>query len=109
MFKGKKGQALAADIGKKSKTFVPGENLPEKRLDGPSKEDVALIKVWILIASSNCSKPWWPFYPKFLPLLHISIVKSFFWLTSENQARKNGRVSGCLPENQKKFTEHEGQ
>ena len=47
MFKGKKGQALATDIGKKSKTFVPGENLPEKRADGPSKEDVAAIKVFV--------------------------------------------------------------
>lgn len=46
MFKGKKGQALATDIGKKSKTFVPGENLPEKPMGGPSKEDVAAIKVW---------------------------------------------------------------
>lgn len=45
MFKGKKGQALAADIGKRSKTFVPGEGLPERRMDGPSKEDVAAIKV----------------------------------------------------------------
>ena len=45
MFKGKKGQALAADIGKRSKTFVPGEKLPEKRPDGPTKEDIAAIKV----------------------------------------------------------------
>ncbi|KAL4235560.1 U2 small nuclear ribonucleoprotein A' [Mactra antiquata] len=52
MFKGKKGQAYAADIGKKSKTFVPGENLPEKRLDGPSKEDVALIKAAIANAKT---------------------------------------------------------
>lgn len=48
MFKGKKGQALAADIGKRSKTFVPGEGLPERRMDGPSKEDVAAIKVILL-------------------------------------------------------------
>ena len=45
MFKGKKGQALAADLGKRSKTFVPGEKLPEKRHEGPTKEDVAAIKV----------------------------------------------------------------
>ena len=45
MFKGKKGAALAADIGKRSKTFVPGERLPEKRHEGPTKEDVAAIKV----------------------------------------------------------------
>ena len=47
-FKGKKGQQLAQDIGKKSKTFVPGENLPVKRPaapTGPSKEDIESIKV----------------------------------------------------------------
>lgn len=49
MFKGKKGQALAADIGKKTKTFVPGEGIPERRMDGPSKEDVAAIKVCIYL------------------------------------------------------------
>ena len=48
MFKGKKGQALAADLGKRSKTFVPGEKLPEKRHEGPTKEDVAAIKVKFL-------------------------------------------------------------
>ncbi|XP_045159176.1 U2 small nuclear ribonucleoprotein A'-like [Mercenaria mercenaria] len=52
MFKGKKGQALATDIGKKSKTFVPGEHLPEKRVDGPSKEDVAAIKAAIANAKT---------------------------------------------------------
>jgi hypothetical protein len=40
---------LATDIGKKSKTFVPGEHLPEKRADGPSKEDVAAIKVYAFL------------------------------------------------------------
>lgn len=47
MFKGKKGQQLAAEVGKKSKTFVPGEDLPEKRAtpSGPSKEDIEAIKV----------------------------------------------------------------
>lgn len=44
MFKGKKGQALASDIGKRSKTFVPGEKIPEKKTE-PSKEDIELIKV----------------------------------------------------------------
>lgn len=44
MFKGKKGQALASDIGKRSITFVPGEKIPEKKT-GPSKEDIELIKV----------------------------------------------------------------
>lgn len=52
MFKGKKGHALATDIGKKSKTFVPGEHLPEKRADGPSKEDVAAIKAAIANAKT---------------------------------------------------------
>ncbi|KAH3694555.1 U2 small nuclear ribonucleoprotein A'-like [Dreissena polymorpha] len=52
MFKGKKGQALAADIGKKSKTFVPGEGLPEKRMEGPSKEDIAAIKTAIANAKT---------------------------------------------------------
>lgn len=42
MFKGKKGQERAQDIGKRSKTFVPGEKLVEKT--GPSKEDIELIK-----------------------------------------------------------------
>lgn len=42
MFKGKKGQERAQDIGKRSKTFVPGEKLVERT--GPSKEDVELIK-----------------------------------------------------------------
>lgn len=46
MFKGKKGQERAQDIGKRSKTFVPGEKLVERT--GPSKEDVELIKVHYL-------------------------------------------------------------
>ena len=50
MFKGKKGQALASDIGKKSKTFVPGEGIPEPKKGGPSKEDVAAIKVMFKIS-----------------------------------------------------------
>lgn len=47
MFKGKKGQQLVAEVGKKSKTFVPGEKLPDKQAapSGPSKEDIDAIKV----------------------------------------------------------------
>lgn len=52
LFKGKKGQQLAQDIGKRSKTFVPGEKLPEKRPTGPSKEDVAAIKAAIANAKT---------------------------------------------------------
>jgi len=37
------------DIGSKSKTFVPGEGLPEPRMDAPLKEDIAAIKVTIQI------------------------------------------------------------
>ncbi|XP_034312721.1 U2 small nuclear ribonucleoprotein A'-like [Crassostrea angulata] len=51
MFKGKKGQALASDIGKRSKTFVPGEKIPEKKT-GPSKEDIELIKMAIAKAKT---------------------------------------------------------
>ncbi|XP_046550264.1 U2 small nuclear ribonucleoprotein A'-like [Haliotis rubra] len=49
-FKGKKGQQLVSDIGKRSKTFVPGEKLPEKRAaaaslsTGPSREEIESIK-----------------------------------------------------------------
>lgn len=53
MFKGKKGQALAQEMGKRSKTFVPGEKLPEaKKPTGPSKEDIALIKTAIANAKT---------------------------------------------------------
>jgi hypothetical protein len=47
LFKGKKGQQLAAKVGKKSKTFTPGEALFEKQAapGGPSKEDIEAIKV----------------------------------------------------------------
>lgn len=57
MFKGKKGAALARDLGKRSmKTFVPGAGLPEKKAagaaaaggappGGPPKPDVEAIKV----------------------------------------------------------------
>ena len=63
MFKGKKGQALAADIGKKSKTFVPGERLPEAKKGGPSKEDVAAIKVCYTFFEfmSNCKSFFRPY------------------------------------------------
>ena len=57
MFKGKKGQQLARDIGKKAKTFVAGAGLPTpKKTDaaggaeavpsGPAKQDIEAIKVW---------------------------------------------------------------
>ncbi|XP_013380350.1 U2 small nuclear ribonucleoprotein A' [Lingula anatina] len=54
MFKGKRGQALAKEIGKRSKTFVPGGQLPEvtKKPTGPSKEDVDAIKAAIARAST---------------------------------------------------------
>ncbi|KAL5016245.1 hypothetical protein ScPMuIL_005834 [Solemya velum] len=44
LFKGKKGQQLAQDIGKRSKTFTPGEKLPVKRAAGPTKEEIDAIK-----------------------------------------------------------------
>lgn len=46
LFKGKKGQQLASEVGKRSKTFVPGEKLPDKQTaaGGPSKEDIDAIK-----------------------------------------------------------------
>ncbi|XP_033737344.1 U2 small nuclear ribonucleoprotein A'-like [Pecten maximus] len=53
MFKGKKGQALAQEVGKRSKTFTAGEKLTEKRAPtGPSKEDVELIKTAITQAAT---------------------------------------------------------
>ncbi|XP_060076854.1 U2 small nuclear ribonucleoprotein A'-like [Ylistrum balloti] len=53
MFKGKKGQALAQEVGKRSKTFTAGEKLAEKRgPTGPSKEDVELIKAAITQADT---------------------------------------------------------
>ena len=52
MFKGRKGQQLARDIGKRSKTFVPGSALEEKKQAAPSggqqKQDVEAIKVSLL-------------------------------------------------------------
>ncbi|KAK7100304.1 hypothetical protein V1264_023281 [Littorina saxatilis] len=54
LFKGKKGQQLVAEVGKKSKTFVPGEALPEKQAapTGPSKEDIDAIKEAIARATT---------------------------------------------------------
>ncbi|XP_033108611.1 U2 small nuclear ribonucleoprotein A'-like [Anneissia japonica] len=45
MFKGKKGQTLAKDLGKRSKTFVPGAALPTEKSSGPSPADINAIKV----------------------------------------------------------------
>ncbi|XP_072019219.1 U2 small nuclear ribonucleoprotein A'-like [Amphiura filiformis] len=46
LFKGKKGQQLVKDLGKRSRTFVPGAGIPgeKKAPSGPSPEDVAAIK-----------------------------------------------------------------
>lgn len=55
LFKGKKGQQLVAEVGKKSKTFVPGEKLPDKQAaapSGPSKEDIDAIKQAIAKATT---------------------------------------------------------
>ena len=71
MFKGKKGQALAADIGKRSKTFVPGEKLPEKKPDGPTKEDIAAIKV----GSSSIDLPSGIKLNKILLLLRLVLAR----------------------------------
>lgn len=60
MFKGKRGQQLARDIGKRTRTFVPGAGLPEKKgaaaaAAGPTpaameakKHDMEAIKVGII-------------------------------------------------------------
>ena len=53
MFKGKKGQKLAADIGNRTtKTFVPGAAIPDKTITNAPVEierkmDTAAIKVYI--------------------------------------------------------------
>ncbi|XP_050403898.1 U2 small nuclear ribonucleoprotein A' isoform X2 [Patella vulgata] len=54
LFKGKKGQQLVQDLGKRSKSFVPGEKLPEKRNtpSGPTKEEMDAIKKAIANAKS---------------------------------------------------------
>lgn len=54
LFKGKKGQQLVAEVAKKSKTFVPGEKLPDKKAapGGPSKEDIDAIKQAIARATT---------------------------------------------------------
>ncbi|XP_064624732.1 U2 small nuclear ribonucleoprotein A'-like [Lineus longissimus] len=54
MFKGKRGQQLAREIGKRAKTFVPGAGIPEKKQQptGPTKEEVDAIKAAIANAST---------------------------------------------------------
>ncbi|XP_074642020.1 U2 small nuclear ribonucleoprotein A'-like [Tubulanus polymorphus] len=48
MFKGKRGQKLVQDIVKKTKTFVPGATIQEKKQPeiqtGPSEEEISAIK-----------------------------------------------------------------
>lgn len=47
MFKGKKGAALASEIGKRSKTFIPGGDL-NKITSAQSEQDKMAIKVsWL--------------------------------------------------------------
>lgn len=51
MFKGKKGKVLAAEMGKRAKTFVPGapvggsKSATPAAQTGPKKQDVEAIKV----------------------------------------------------------------
>ncbi|XP_071839126.1 U2 small nuclear ribonucleoprotein A'-like isoform X2 [Apostichopus japonicus] len=54
LFKGKKGAQLAKDIGKRSKTFVPGAEIPGEKPTptGPTPEDIAAIKKAITNAKS---------------------------------------------------------
>ncbi|KAI0224234.1 U2 small nuclear ribonucleoprotein A' [Lamellibrachia satsuma] len=60
MFKGKKGQQLARDIGKKTKTFVAGAGLPTPKkaesggaeASGPAKQDIEAIKAAIANAQT---------------------------------------------------------
>ncbi|KAJ8040925.1 U2 small nuclear ribonucleoprotein A' [Holothuria leucospilota] len=54
LFKGKKGQQLAKDLGKKSRTFVPGAEIPGEKptTSGPTAEDIAAIKKAITEAKS---------------------------------------------------------
>ncbi|CAD5119189.1 DgyrCDS7826 [Dimorphilus gyrociliatus] len=52
MFKGKKGQALAEDLGKKSNTFVPGEPVKVPQRTAAEKEERDLIKKAIENADS---------------------------------------------------------
>ncbi|GBN10626.1 U2 small nuclear ribonucleoprotein A' [Araneus ventricosus] len=47
LFKGKKGKKLEQEIGKKSRTFVPGGNLPDvtpEKPSGPTASDVEAIR-----------------------------------------------------------------
>ncbi|XP_071489775.1 U2 small nuclear ribonucleoprotein A'-like [Diadema antillarum] len=52
LFKGKKGEKLAKDLGRRSRTFVPGAGLPTEQKTGPSPEDIAAIKAAIAKAES---------------------------------------------------------
>ncbi|XP_078575555.1 U2 small nuclear ribonucleoprotein A'-like [Branchiostoma floridae x Branchiostoma japonicum] len=51
-FKGKKGEKLAREIGKKSKTFTPGAPIAGVKRTGPSPQDVEAIKKAITEAAS---------------------------------------------------------
>ncbi|GIY91564.1 u2 small nuclear ribonucleoprotein A' [Caerostris extrusa] len=47
LFKGKKGKKLEVEIGKRSRTFVPGGNVPgtsEEKSSGPTSADVEAIR-----------------------------------------------------------------
>lgn len=64
MFKGKKGAALAKELGKRTKTFVPGVALPEKKATATAptpastvgeKRDLAAIRVCYVQAVKNQS------------------------------------------------------
>lgn len=53
MFKGKKGQQLSKDLGKRSKTFVPGQPIAGRAASaGPSKEDIDAIRTAIANAQT---------------------------------------------------------
>ncbi|ESO92360.1 hypothetical protein LOTGIDRAFT_120927 [Lottia gigantea] len=54
LFKGKKGQQLVQELGKRSKTFTVIDKLPDKRgvSNGPSKEEIESIKKAIANAKS---------------------------------------------------------
>lgn len=44
LFKGKKGKQLEKEIGKRSKTFVPGANLPSTSAEKPSSPNIAAVE-----------------------------------------------------------------
>lgn len=58
MFKGKKGQALVEDLGKKSNTFVPGEPVkaPQRTAAEKEERDLILVEIIILITVSFLRK-----------------------------------------------------